>query len=462
MGRHTGRRSHGRARSRRAAATAALLLGSLALAACKEDPDALASTGAGSPSASPGTSDEADQDDESAGADGETDGDDPDDGDGSAEDGDDLEAGDDAEGDDTDDTSFAVEPPAPFRRLSRTDVLITATESLPDKVVERIRSVRGVETALAFSLGSASVGGRTLTVAAVDPGEFRQFTPDVTARADFVWERVAGGELAVDTDLDERLVDKQDMLRLGADEDAPEVHVGAIAPLIKRSPGTPSEQPVIQVLMNEKRGEQLGVPEQNAILLDTGEFTPSALEDELEKILGDRATLDTLAIEFDDFGQTAVLTGQSVAEAVGTFTYTNGPDGTIKPDQAWVDEYIRTEPVPILGMVTCNKGMLPQLRGAFTQIQLEGLASEIRPDEYAGCYYPRYIGRDPSKGLSLHSWGIAVDLNTPNNQMGTEGDMHPRVVEIFKLWGFAWGGDWSYTDPMHFEMSKVVRVAGVG
>jgi hypothetical protein len=370
-------------------------------------------------------------------------------------------AGDESEGDPDEgaegDTSYAVEPPGPFEGLSRSDVLITATESLPDALIERIRGVRGVETALPISVGSTSVDGRTLTVAAVDPGEFRRFTPDVTARADFVWERVAGGEIAVDTDVDKRLIDKDDMMQLGSDEDAPVVHVGAIAPLISRSAGTPAERPAIQVVVNSKRGEQLGIVEQNAVLVDTGQYTPSALAEQFEEILGDKATLQILALEFDDFGQTAVLTGQSVSEAVGTFTYTNGPDGTIVPDRKWVEEYIRTEPVPILGNVTCNKGALPQLRGAFAQIVREGLASEIRPDEYAGCYYPRYIGRDPSNGLSLHSWGIAVDLNVPTNLMGTKGDMHPRVVQIFKMWGFAWGGDWNYPDPMHFEMAEVVR-----
>ena len=30
------------------------------------------------------------------------------------------------------------------------------------------------------------------------------------------------------------------------------------------------------------------------------------------------------------------------------------------------------------------------------------------------------------------------------------------VVSIFEKWGFAWGGDWRYTDPMHFEMNAVV------
>jgi hypothetical protein len=35
--------------------------------------------------------------------------------------------------------------------------------------------------------------------------------------------------------------------------------------------------------------------------------------------------------------------------------------------------------------------------------------------------------------------------------------MDRGVVAIFKRWGFAWGGDWNYTDPMHFEMARVVR-----
>ena len=51
---------------------------------------------------------------------------------------------------------------------------------------------------------------------------------------------------------------------------------------------------------------------------------------------------------------------------------------------------------------------------------------------------------------------IAVDLNTPTNQRGTAGTMDPQVVQIFKKWGFAWGGDWSYTDPMHFEIGALL------
>lgn len=345
--------------------------------------------------------------------------------------------------------SYAVEPPGPLEgSLLTADLLITGSETLPDELVEEVTGIKGVAAALPISLASSSIDGRTLNVAAVDPAQFRRFTPVQSAQADFVWERLAGGEVAVDTSVSKKLISKDDMMSLGNQEDAPEVHVGAYAPLVER----------IDAVVNDRRGEQLGIPEDNALLVSTGQLTPSALEKQLKKVLGDQATMQTLALEFDlGATQTAVLTGTSVTDAVGTFSYTNGPDGTIKPDAGWVKEYIRTEQVPILGEVTCNKGMLPQLRGALGDVVKAGLSHEINPDEYAGCYYPRYIGRDPSNGLSLHSWGIAVDLNVPGNLRGTVGEMNRQVVQIFKNWGFAWGGDWNYTDPMHFEMSRVVR-----
>jgi D-alanyl-D-alanine carboxypeptidase len=345
-------------------------------------------------------------------------------------------------------TSYAVEPPGPFEPPLRTaDVLITGAETLPDDLVERVRALDGVSEVLRLSVASAAIDGRTLNVAAVDPGEFRRFTPDASAKADFVWERLAGGEVAVDPSVSKKLIGKGDMMPLGNAEDSPTVHVGAYAPLVKR----------IDVLVNSKRGEQLEIPTDNALLVSTGELTPSALEKQFKRVIGDRATMQTLALEFDVGPQTAVLTGGSVSEAVGTFSYTNRPNGEVAPDPAWVREYIRTEQVPILGTVTCNKAYLPQLRGALTEVVDRGLADEIHPDEYAGCYYPRYIGRDPSNGLSLHSWGIAVDINVPGNLRGTVGEIDRQVVAIFKKWGMAWGGDWSWTDPMHFEMNAVVR-----
>ena len=104
--------------------------------------------------------------------------------------------------------------------------------------------------------------------------------------------------------------------------------------------------------------------------------------------------------------------------------------------------------------MTCNRAIFPQLEAALREVVERGLSDELHPSEYAGCYYPRFIAG--STTLSNHSFGLAFDFNVPGNQRGTAGEMDRDVVAIFKKWGFAWGGDWNYTDPMHFEMNQLV------
>jgi hypothetical protein len=151
----------------------------------------------------------------------------------------------------------------------------------------------------------------------------------------------------------------------------------------------------------------------------------------------------------------ARLAGGSVAAAVGSFRYRWFRDGTVAPDPAWVAANIATGDVPLLGTVTCHRVMLPQLRGALQEVADAGLAATIDPADFGGCYSPRFIGRDPQRGLSLHTWGIAVDLNVSGNHVGTAGTIDRRVVQIFERWGFAWGGRWSVPDPMHFELAAL-------
>ena len=400
---------------RRAAACAALLL--LTLAACTDVPRDGEIATADSPAAGTTQSPEADS------------------------------AGDAGEGES--DGDFTVADPGPFRPPLRTpDVLITSTDPIPAGVQRRIRALKGVAAAMPMSVASLSSNGRTLTIAAVDLAAYRQFTPMETARADDVWKRLAGGEVAVDPAVGTKLEEPRGYLTLGTQDTAPQVHIGAYAPLSKR----------ISAVLTKRRGEQIGMPADNALLVSTGRLTPSVLTGKMQRILGDSASLQVLALEFDvDVDQTAVLSGTSASDAVGSFRYTAHPSGRITPDPAWVAANIRTEEVPLLGQVTCHKVMLVQLRAALTEVVRQGLGPEIHPDEFAGCYYPRFIGYDPAKGLSLHSWGIAVDLNVPGNQRGTVGEMDRGVVAIFKKWGFAWGGDWNYTDPMHFELAAIVR-----
>lgn len=88
-----------------------------------------------------------------------------------------------------------------------------------------------------------------------------------------------------------------------------------------------------------------------------------------------------------------------------------------------------------------------------SQLQAEGLAHLVDPVGFAGCWNPRFIrsASGAPSGVSRHSWGAAVDLNARSNPLGTLGTQDPRLVEIMIDWGFTWGGDWLFPDPMHFE-----------
>ncbi len=157
-----------------------------------------------------------------------------------------------------------------------------------------------------------------------------------------------------------------------------------------------------------------------------------------------------------DADPVATLTGGRAAEAFGAFSYRTAADGTVEPDADWVRENIRTAELPVVGRVTCHRVMLERLRGALAEVEASRLAGTLTT--YDGCYVPRFIASDPARPLSLHTWGVAVDLDAATNQRGVAGTMHPQVVEIFKRWGFRWGGDWRHTDPMHFELGASLDV----
>ncbi len=72
-------------------------------------------------------------------------------------------------------------------------------------------------------------------------------------------------------------------------------------------------------------------------------------------------------------------------------------------------------------------------------------------DLYGGCFnfrHKRAVSR-----LSTHSWGIAIDIDPERNGLGDTTPALPMwAVEIFKRYGWAWGGDFvGRKDPMHFQ-----------
>lgn len=344
-----------------------------------------------------------------------------------------------------------VDPPGRLEdRLWSADILVFSTERLTDSMVEQIGEVEGVAAVEVIGLGQATIENRVVNLAAVDPATYRRFTPVASAQSQQTWERVAGGELAIDERLGKRLADREGNIRLGVSDDAPVVHVGAYAPQI----------PNVEAVVNRTWTDSLKLEFGNAVLLSTDQVSPSVVRPKIKRIVGESASIQALDVVArlgldPDVKQTAVFTGGSISDVVGTFNYRVLAGGRVQPDPAWESSHISTRVMPIIGSMTCNNAVFPQLEAALEEIQGAGLADKIHPGEYAGCYYPRFIANTTT--LSNHAFGLAFDINTPGNQRGTVGEIDRDVVAIFERWGFAWGGHWQWTDPMHFELSRIVE-----
>ncbi|HEY9251328.1 MAG TPA: M15 family metallopeptidase [Nocardioides sp.] len=350
------------------------------------------------------------------------------------------------------DPSHAVDIPGKREgTLHSTDLLILSEDTLSSGDVKKIRGLDGVSGVEQISMAQVSVEGRLVKVVAVDPSTYRNFAPFQSADSDEVWQRVAGGEVAIDPERQDELpADKDGFVRLGSKKDAASVHVGAYAP---QPPG------LAAAVVNHKWGEEMGMEKGNALIVSTAAIAPNRVVEPIQKVVGSDASVQRLDVVAragldPNAPQKAYVVG-TVAEAVGNYTYRANGDGTITPAASWVSSHIVTAQVPILGSVTCNKVMIPQLRAALQEVVDRGLARTIDPKQYAGCYYPRFIANTTQ--LSNHAFGTAVDLNTAGNQRGTVGEMDRTVVSIFERWGFTWGGNWKWTDPMHFEMNRIVK-----
>ena len=144
-----------------------------------------------------------------------------------------------------------------------------------------------------------------------------------------------------------------------------------------------------------------------------------------------------------------VLPNALVKEIFGDFQIKERDGTWITTEPSWREQNIQVKRMPILGNTRCHRLMWEPLEGALNQILEEGLASTLSVQDFkksGGCYAPRRINRfDAGGSISRHAWGIAIDINTKSSY-------HPRVVEIFNSWGFAWGGTWTSPDEMHFEL----------
>jgi len=102
--------------------------------------------------------------------------------------------------------------------------------------------------------------------------------------------------------------------------------------------------------------------------------------------------------------------------------------------------------------IYCNKDMVRPLFNAFENLIMRGFVSELKT--WDGCFNIRKMRGLQS--MSLHSWGVAVDLNAFENGLGKEPKLSAGFVKCFTDAGFDWGGLWkSRPDGMHFQLKTI-------
>jgi hypothetical protein len=220
----------------------------------------------------------------------------------------------------------SVRLPAPWRgKAFRPDLLVVSDESLSAPLRERVRALSGVRAAIDMSVASTAVAGRSIATAAVDPASYRRFTPQATAVADAVWHSVAMGEVVLTHDLGNALGQSLgSVIPLGAPGASLDLRVGAYAVTVPR----------IDAVVNRRRGDQLGMKPENAMLVSVSSGHVNRVAAAIEELVGGRASVVRLTGPRQVTGswRAAYLTGSQLGRLLGSFTYQPLPNGFVKPD----------------------------------------------------------------------------------------------------------------------------------
>ena len=101
--------------------------------------------------------------------------------------------------------------------------------------------------------------------------------------------------------------------------------------------------------------------------------------------------------------------------------------------------------------IYCNKDMVKPLSIALQSLIKSGYVKELKT--WDGCFNIRK--KRGLASMSLHSWGIAIDVNAFENGLNMQPKLSKGFVKCFTDAGFDWGGTWSRKDGMHFQLSKI-------
>ena len=221
-----------------------------------------------------------------------------------------------------------------------------------------------------------------------------------------------------------------------------------------------------ELVVSNRTGARIGVRHDRYMLVQpsTGRrMAPEAFRARIQPLLPVSLGVDR-AVQVRAPGDTpffragdSVLPPVVVKSIFGEFSARPGHrPGTLEIDPAWAAAHIVTTHVPVLGRVTCNRQIVPQLTAAMRRVRERAPPDAVT--SYEGCYVPRFIGWSNDNMISYHSWGIAFDVNVGTNVRGETPQQDPRLVRILARFGFEWGGTWIVPDGNHFEFHRTVPV----
>jgi hypothetical protein len=155
-------------------------------------------------------------------------------------------------------------------------------------------------------------------------------------------------------------------------------------------------------------------------------------------------------------GKVPIPTGRSGVEfTYGKFNYAEAQGGRIQISPAWVRENIVG-----VKLHTGKSVQFHRLAAAeFARLFEAACKTSGYTPASVQTFVPRHTLWDPSKSLSLHSWGIAVDFDPPVNPMGGKNSrlrtpQGQAFVQVFTDAGWTWGGAWAMRDDMHFQRAN--------
>jgi peptidoglycan DL-endopeptidase CwlO len=192
-----------------------------------------------------------------------------------------------------------------LKRLRPADLLVLAPETLPAKVITKIRKLRGVAAAVPADAGRIQVNGVFVNVLGVDPAAFRPFAAKPTARSVTLWRNVSAGGMAISYTMG-----KQDKLKLSR----PVQVTGARTLLLPVAGFGTVGIGGVDAMVSDQVARQLGLPASNAIVISAPHASLAALMVKVKALIPARAAVAALVTQVVSGGTTVT---SAAAGAIG-------------------------------------------------------------------------------------------------------------------------------------------------